>query len=287
MVLRPRDFAAMRINWLDKAANLRSIAEELNIGLDSLVFMDDNPVECARVRAELPQVLTVALPKDPALFRRTLLDLTDFETLQLTDEDRQRGAMYAQQRERRSLEAEQGSLEGFLAALELQVDIAQVADVDIPRVTQLIGKTNQFNVTTVRHPEHAVHEFAASPAHHVYTVRVHDRFGDHGLTGVAIVAIGERAWTIETLLLSCRVLGCGVETALLSAIAGAAATSGAATLHGLFIPSARNDVAAPFYERHGFSRNGERDGAQLWSLSLESATLIEAPAWVRRTGAPT
>lgn len=286
MLLRPRDFAAMRINWLDKAANLRSIADELNIGLDSLVFMDDNPVECARVRAGLPQVLTVALPKDPALFRRTLLDLTDFETLQLTDEDRQRGAMYAQQRERRSLEAEQGSLEGFLAALDLEVDIAALADVDVPRVTQLIGKTNQFNLTTVRHTEQAVRGFAASRAHHVYTVRVRDRFGDHGLTGVAIVATNDGAWTIETLLLSCRVLGCGVETALLSAIAAAAAKSGATTLHGLFTPTARNDVAAPFYERHGFCRNGDRDSAQLWSLGLDAVTSIDMPAWVRRTSPP-
>jgi FkbH-like protein len=288
MLLRPRHFAAMRINWQDKATNLREIAAELNIGLDSLVFVDDNPAECALVRAQLPEVLTVELPRDPALYRDVLLDLTDFDSLTLTEEDRQRGQLYAERRERQEWEAAHtdaaGTLGDYLRDLGIRVRIERADSFAIPRVAQLIGKTNQFNLTTRRHSEQAVRALAASDAAAVYGVRVADRFGDHGLVGVAITAQAANAWTIDTLLLSCRVLGRGVETALLSTLAADARAAGAQTLRGEFIPTAKNEPAREFYPQHGFHRvaaatAGPEGAAQEWELDLRASD-VAPPAWL-------
>jgi FkbH-like protein len=280
MVLRPSHFATLRINWQDKASNLVSIAEELNIGLDSLVFVDDNPAECALVRSRLPQVLTVELPSDPALYRGILLDLVAFDTLALTDEDRERGRLYAQRRERQEWELRNaGSLDAYLSDLGLVVEMAPADAFAIPRVAQLIGKTNQFNLTTRRHNEATVRVLAESPDSGVYSVRVRDRFGDSGLTGVAIVRKRPSVWEVDTLLLSCRVLGRGVETAMLSVLAETARASGAHTLRGDFIRTAKNAPAADFYPRHGFTLVEEHGDTQTWSLELQ-ASVVAVPAWL-------
>ena len=280
MVLRPHHFAAMRINWQDKATNLRGIAEQLNIGLDSLVFMDDNPAECALVRSRLPEVLTIHLPNDPALYRATLLDLTDFDSLALTEEDRMRGQLYAQRRERQSWEAgHAGNLDDYLGELEMVVDVAPADDFAIPRIAQLIGKTNQFNLTTRRHTETAVRAFAGSDDSIVYSVRASDRFGEHGLVGAAILRASGDIWEVDTLLLSCRVLGRGVETAILSALVSAAREGGACLLRGLFIPTAKNAPARDFYSRHGFQLAAEEDTTQMWELDVRAGD-VATPAWL-------
>lgn len=281
MLLRPRHFAAMRINWLDKATNLEAIARELNIGLDSIVFVDDNPAECALIRARLPQVLTVQLPQDPALYRGTLLALTDFESLHLTEEDRQRGQLYAQRRERQDWEAHHAdNLGDYLSELGLVVEVQVADEFAIPRIAQLIGKTNQFNLTTRRHSEADVRAFATAADHAVYGVRVRDRFGDHGLVGAAIVGRGGDVWEIDTLLMSCRVLGRGVETAFLSALVAAAREGGAHTVRGLFIPTAKNLPARDFYSDNGLRLVGERDdGTQEWELDVR-AQVVASPAWL-------
>ncbi len=280
MVLRRSHFAAIRMNWQDKVANLESIAAELNIGLDSMVFVDDNPAECALVRARLPQVLTVQLPRDPAQYRAILLGLTDFDSLSLTEEDRTRGQLYAQRRERQEWEERRGdNVEDYLGDLGLVVALAEADEFAIPRVAQLIGKTNQFNLTTRRHNEGEVRAFAQSADHAVYTVRVKDRFGDHGLTGAAIVAKGRDVWEIDTLLFSCRVLGRGVETALLSAIVAAARADGARLVRGLFIPTAKNEPTRDFYRRHGFTLVEEHDGAERWEFDVR-ADDVASPTWL-------
>lgn len=280
MILRPSHFAAMRINWQDKASNLVSIADELNIGLDSLVFVDDNPAECALVRSRLPEVLTVELPTDPALYRGMLLELVAFDTLALTDEDRHRGKLYAQRRERQEWESHHaGSLDDYLHDLALVVEVALADAFALPRVAQLIGKTNQFNLTTRRHTEAAVHALAKSPDSDVYSVRVHDRFGDSGLTGVAIVRKRPDVWDVDTLLLSCRVLGRGVESAMLAVLAADARASGATTLRGEFIRTAKNAPAADFYPRHGFTLVEEQGETQTWTLDLRTST-VAVPAWI-------
>jgi FkbH-like protein len=281
MVLRLAHFAAQRVNWQAKAANIREIARELNIGLDSLVFLDDNPVERAAVRAELPDVLVPELPTDPAGYRRVLLEiLGEFDTLALTDEDRQRNQLYVEQRARQAAQAQSGSLEEYLANLDIVVEIEQANALSLPRIAQLTAKTNQFNLTTRRYTESDIQDKLAR-GWRAYSARVRDRYGDNGLTGVAIVAPdGPHGWAIDTLLLSCRVMGRGIETALLAHLAEQARRAGARFVLGTYVPSAKNGVVRTCYRDHGFERQDEDDtGRATWRLDLAKAS-IDPPTWL-------
>ena len=283
MILKSSHLAAQRINWQPKAANIREIARELNLGLDSLVFLDDNPVERAAVRAELPDVLVPELPTDPSGYRRALLELAAlFDTLALTAEDRQRTRLYAEQQARQAmLESVPtgGSLDGYLADLGMVVEIEPANDVTLPRIAQLTAKTNQFNLTTRRYTEADIAAFIAR-GWRVYTARVRDRFGDNGLTGVAIVVPDGEAWSIDTLLLSCRVMGRGVETALLAQVADEARAAGARALVGDYVPTPKNSVVRGCYEAHGFAPLADTaEGTTSWRLDLVAQS-IEVPAYL-------
>ena len=283
MVLRLAHFAAQRINWESKAANIRAIATELNIGLDSLVFLDDNPAERAQVRAELPQVLTPDLPADPAQYRTALLELRVFDSLVLTAEDRNRNQLYLEQRARQVFAAQHqssSSLDQYLDDLQIGVEIAPATPLTLSRIAQLTSKTNQFNLTTRRYSEAQIHALQDRGCR-VYSMRVTDRFGDNGLVGVAILAPNSRTtWEIDTLLLSCRVMGRGVETALLAVVTQAAQRGGATHLQGWYLPTGKNDPVQDCYRRHGFTlaeQTGE--GAALWSLDL-ARSAISVPSWL-------
>jgi FkbH-like protein len=284
MVLRMSHFAAVRINWTAKPANIREIARELNIGLDSLVFLDDNPVERAAVRSELPEVLTPELPSDPAGYRRALLEIMGvFDTLTLTNEDRERNRLYAEQRlrqEARTQLEQSGSLEDYLTDLAITVDIEEANDVSLPRIAQLTSKTNQFNLTTRRYTVAEISHKQSLGAR-VLSARVRDRFGDNGLTAVAIVeSDGTSVWSIDTLLLSCRVMGRGVETALLSFIVDMARRSGVRQLRGTYLPTAKNSVVRSVYADHGFTLIEETvDGHSSWRLDVVEQD-IRVPAWM-------
>jgi FkbH-like protein len=288
MVLKWAHVAAHRINWQSKAANLREIASELNIGLDSLVFLDDNPIERAAVRHELPEVLVPELPTDPAQYRAALLELDVFESLGLTSEDRQRGQLYAEQAQRREFEATAGatSLEEYLTGLNMVVDIGSARPADLARIAQLTNKTNQFNLTTRRYSEVELVTMQADGAV-VLGMRVSDRFGDNGLVGVAIVhPFGDGIHDIDTLLLSCRVMGRGVESALLGYIADQARRAGARTLRGRFIPTAKNEPARGCYVSHGFSLIDRcADGSEVWELDLLRNT-VPIAVWLRAANGP-
>jgi FkbH-like protein len=279
MVLREDHFAALRINWRSKAENLAEIAEELNIGLDALVFLDDNPVERELIRQMLPEVLTVELPKDASQFRSTLENLTDFELLAVTREDEQRVGQYQASRRRQALERSSGSLDDYLHSLEIRAEIARAEGHHVPRLVQMLSKTNQFNTTTRRYQTPEMERLLASPDHRVYVLEVADRFGEHGLVGAAIVREERERWRIDCVLLSCRVMGLSVETVLLKRIYDAARRHDVAGLVGEFIPTARNGPTADFYRRHGFQRAGDVDGAQIWTLDLR-VDGIEDPAWI-------
>ncbi|MEO6125851.1 MAG: HAD-IIIC family phosphatase [Ilumatobacteraceae bacterium] len=282
MVLRWEDFAAVRINWDDKPANIRSIADELNIGLDAIAFVDDSPAECELVRRELPDVVVIHLEASPEGDDNPIVDNPFFERVRLTTDDRRRAQQYAEQRQRHELEHRATSLDGYLHGLETVVSVRQVADADIARVAQLTQKTNQFNVTTKRYSEAEIAAMVEDDDHLVLLATVSDRFGDHGTVGVVIVRTSIDRWDLEAMLLSCRVIGRGVETAVIAAVSSDALNAGVSTLRGTFNPTKKNAPAAEFFEQHGFIRlapdDAENSGSQQWSRDL--ATSIESPTWI-------
>jgi len=252
MPLQREHFAAIRVNWTDKAQNIREIASELNIGLDSLVFVDDNPHETALVSELLPAVHTILLPDDPVMYRDLIEGCDLFDTLTFSEEDRQRSDMYAAER-RRAEEASSMSVDDYLRGLEMEVVVDRVDDRTIGRVAQLTQKTNQFNLTTRRYTEGEIRGFVESAERDVLSVRVRDRLGDSGIVGVAIVCHDADRSTIDTFLMSCRVLGRGVEDSLLVACLLVSRRRGGGEVIGEYVPTAKNGRVADFYPTRGFA----------------------------------
>jgi FkbH-like protein len=286
MPLQPEDFAAERINWADKPANLREIAAELNVGIDSIAFLDDNPAERERVRQELPEVTVIDLPADPMGFAAALRACPVLERLAVLREDAERSRYYAEQRERAAAHDAATSVEDFYRSLAQQVEIAPVSAATLARAAQLTQKTNQFNATTRRYSEAQVSEIAASPGCGAYTVRVRDRFGDNGLVGVMITREAEAGVAeIDTFLLSCRVISRTVETAMLSFLVNEARARGQAELRGWFLPTAKNAPAADLFRRHGFELRSSTATGSCWSLRLADAA-VTCPDWIALTAEP-
>lgn len=285
MVLKWEDFACVSVNWREKPENMVEIAAELNVGLESLVFFDDNPAERERMRSALPQVLTLPVPDDPSQYVRALLESRAFDRLSRTDEDRRRTEMYREQEGRRKLESSAGSVEEFLSSLGTMVSVAPVDELSFPRALDLLHKTNQFNLTTRRHSAAELTSLLANPDFAAFTARVSDRFGDSGIVGVAIIGIREKVAFIDSLLLSCRVIGRRVETAFLSFLVDWARSRGARVLEGEFIRTAKNEPAADFYGRHGFLAVDSTEAAGRWSLDLQNVP-FEWPACIQRPSLP-
>ncbi|MBL8291790.1 MAG: HAD family hydrolase [Bryobacterales bacterium] len=286
MLLRSKFFAAMRINWNDKAQSLREIAAELNLGVDSLAFVDDNPAERERIRQELPEVAVIDLPADPLQYAEAVRQCALFERLSLSEEDLHRSELYVQQRHRSSLEQQSASVEDFLFALEQQVTIEPLREATVARAAQLAQKTNQFNLTTRRYNELELREIAARPDYEVLTVRVRDRFGDNGLVGLCVLRTRGRVCEIESLLLSCRVIGRTVERALLAYAVDRCRLRGADIVEGRFIPTRKNKPAESFYCSHGFSERVADDGpGTLWMLDLKHAS-VTSPPWIKLSTPP-
>ncbi len=280
-LLRREHFAALEIGWNPKPESLRRIAAELNIGLDSLVFVDDNPAERAAVRHELPEVLVVELAQDPMQFAASLRALPSLERVRVSNEDRDRGQQYAVQRSRAALKTSAATLEEYYRSLEMTVELAPLTPATRARISQLTQKTNQFNLTTRRYDEAGVAALAADNSTRIYGCNVRDRFGDNGLVGVVIVHDRPPAWEIDTFLLSCRVIGRSIESAMLSHVAGQAHRAGVHLLRGWFLPTAKNQPAEDFYSRHGFELVQTREGASLWQYDLRRRQ-IEWPDWLAR-----
>jgi FkbH-like protein len=246
MRLSMADVVAHRINWLSKADNLRALAKELNLGLDAFVFMDDNPLECAQMQAELPQVVTLQVPHE-AEITQWLSRVWNFDKLVTTQEDAKRTLMYRENAARRSLETGSSNIGEFLAALDVQVDIQMPAEDEWQRIEQLTKRTNQFNFTTRRRSVPELKELLSQGAQ-ALRVRVSDRFGDYGLVGVMIVQACEDALLVDTFLLSCRVLGRGVEHAMLRALGERALLLGLSSVEIELISSPRNEPARAFLD---------------------------------------
>lgn len=252
MLLRREHLVAHAINWSAKSSNLVTLANELNIGLDSMVFIDDSPYELEEVAAACPGVTCLRIPEDPADLPQLLPRHAElFDQLEVSEEDRQRTAMMQAQSAREDIRAALPPGD-FLAQLALEVRMFPVAAQHIQRVAQLINKTNQFNLTTRRRTWEEVIALADDPTWRIFALDVSDRFGDYGLVGVAIAAHEETGWRLDTFLLSCRVLGRGVETAFLRAIADVLCETEDGQLRAEYLPTDRNGLVRDFLPLHGF-----------------------------------
>jgi FkbH-like protein len=278
MLLRPEQFAALHINWRAKSDNLRAIAAELNIGTDALLLIDDNPVERREVRGAMPEVLVPELPEDPFEYAELVRAHPALQRLRLSAEDRGRGAMYAAARAARQLETTLGSREEFLRSLAQVAEVAPLGPMNLARVAQLVGKTNQFNLTSRRRGEAELQQLAAR-GWQVYALSVRDRFVDNGIVGVVILEVRGALCEIDSFLLSCRVIARTVETALLAFTAARARALGAERLQGWFLPTAKNAPAADFYRAHGFTPVEDREEGSRWELDLREKD-VPCPEWI-------
>ena len=244
MHLKQEHVVLHRINWIDKPANIRSLAEELNLGLDSFVFLDDNPMECAQMRAELPEVITIQVPAESD-FSEFLQNLWMFDKPNVTAEDASRTQMYRENVARRAIERSANDIEQFIAALGMQIDIAIPTLEEWPRLEQLTQRTNQFNFTTRRRSAVELKSLMDDGTS-IFRVRVSDRFGDYGIVGLVVAQASGAVLRIDTFLLSCRVLGRGVEHAMLSRLGELAQSAGLEQVSLLHVPTTRNIPARAF-----------------------------------------
>jgi len=269
MILKENHFASIKINWDSKISNMKKISEEINIGLDSLVFFDDDKLNREIIRTALPEVKVVDLPDDPSLYLKTLMELNDFNSYQFSEEDKKRGQMYADERKRQELNETIMDITEYLKALNMVVTIEKANSFNIPRISQLTQKTNQFNMTTKRYLEEDIKKFANSNKYLVYSARIEDKFGDNGIVGVVIVKREEKKWIIDSFLLSCRVIGRRVEETILVYILEEAKKERVNTLIGEFISTKKNIPAKEFYKKIGFELIEEKNGRQLWEFPIE------------------
>jgi FkbH-like protein len=276
MVLREENFASIKINWNDKISNIKSIAEELNIGLDSLVYFDDDPINREVMSKALPEVITVDLPGDPALYTQKLMSLNDFNTFSITEEDKKRGRMYVEERKRSQLENSVSNLDDFLSQLGIKIKIIKADKFTIPRISQLVLKTNQFNLTTKRFQEEDILKFSQDKNMLVGCAQTADKFGNNGVTGVFILhkSPDYSEWSIETFLLSCRVMGRRIEYGIMSYILSEARKEGIKKVRGRYIPTKKNKPCESFLPNSGFEKEGE-DWVYYTDVPFEMAKNLE------------
>lgn len=270
MILREDHFASLKINWEDKIKNIKEIANEINIGLDSIVFVDDDPVNREYMRRGLPEVLCVDLPKDSSLYSERIRDMNEFSVLNITKEDAQRGKMYIEQRKRQEMEQSSASLGDFLKELKLKIVIKKADAFTIPRISQLTLKTNQFNLTTKRYQESDIKKFSEDQRFLVGCAQVEDKFGDNGITGVFIVnKDNPKEWFIDSFLLSCRVMGREVEKGVFGYIINKAREEGVEKIRAQFIPTQKNKPIERFLPDCGFSKESDH-----WVYQISSNFVI-------------
>jgi FkbH-like protein len=269
MVLRLEDIVSFKANWDSKADNIRAMAAELNLGLDSFVFVDDNPAEIEIVRQFAPEVTTILLGPDPAGYVGQLQDCRLFEPRTITAEDAERTGQYRSDVQRKELQASVTDMDSYLESLAMEAVISEFTPVDVPRLSQLINKSNQFNLTTRRRSEAEVIAVMNDPGQIGYSVRLKDRFGDHGLISIVVGKKTGEAMHIDTWIMSCRVLKRQVEEEVLNELARLAKARGCARLEGVYLPTAKNEMVRDFYPRMGFSLIRENGTGREFELKLD------------------
>ncbi|MBA2525653.1 MAG: HAD-IIIC family phosphatase [Pyrinomonadaceae bacterium] len=274
MALRRDHFVSFKANWNPKPDNLRLIADELNLGLDSFVFLDDDPVEIDIVKEFTPEVSAILVGPDPSDYVKQLQDARLFEPLNITVEDFQRTQKYKQESFRKRDETSFTDLSSYLASLKMAVTISEFRSVDVPRIAQLINKSNQFNVATRRRAESEIARLINDQNCVSFSVRLSDRFGDYGLIGVVIGALDRSApapvFEIDTWLMSCRVLNRQVEEEMMNEIARLAEKHSCTQIRGVYIPTAKNQLVRNLYPRMGFQKLTETETHSQFSYELET-----------------
>lgn len=284
MVLSAQQLVLKKVNWDDKPSNLRAIASELNLGLDSMVFLDDSSFECEAVRQQLPMVRTVQVPAALNDYPRVLQEIS--QLFLAGGQAAGAGAKTEQYRQRadaEQLRARFDSQEDYLASLQLQVELSRNAHASVARISELSQKSNQFNLTTTRYSVAELEQLMHSPVHAVYSFVVMDKFGSAGLTGVVVVTFDGALARVENFLMSCRVIGRGIETSIWQRIVADALASGCRELQASYIPSAKNAQVADFYDRLGLALLAESSaGVRRYSIALADFIAPVTP-WIEMT----
>lgn len=268
MVLKETDFACMRINWDNKAENMRAIARELNLGLDAFVFIDDSPYECEMVKTLLPEVSVYRMPLSPLEIPPFIASIPGLVSVKVLEEDLKRNEYYLAEKNRQAFQGKFQTVDEYMAGLKMELTIGEAEPQSIPRVAQLTQKTNQFNLTTHRYQESDILRFMSDGCR-IYTLRMRDIFGDYGLVGVAIIKPRENgAWVIDTFLLSCRVLGRSVENAFLRYSLDEIGSSGGTTVFGEYIKTGKNGQVRDLYSRLDFREQESSEERAVFVLDL-------------------
>lgn len=259
MALREDDFVAIMANWEPKSRNIAELATRLNLGLDSFVFLDDNPVERESVRLELPDVTVAEFPADVTQLPKVVSALFDdhFFTQRLTQEDAAKTAQYQAEEKRQVAKAASASIDDYIRSLGITITVGEARDANAARVAQLTGKTNQFNLLTRTFSDEELAAYRAKPGSAVYVAEVTDRYGDYGLVFVLMLTVAGRTATIDNLLMSCRVMGRHIEDAVLAAVEERLAAQGVSDIVGAYVPTARNSPVSGLLDRLGFDRVGD------------------------------
>jgi len=271
MLIREEHIAAMKINWQHKADNIKEIAQELNIGIDSLVFVDDDPSQRAFMRGFVPEVEVLELPKDSTLYRETLLQYKGFEIEGFTEEDRKRGALYYADRQRSNAVKDVKNLDDILRTLKIKLKIAPLNQLTMPRAVQLTQKTNQFNLTTRRYNKEDIDALVVSGGG-AWTLDISDVYGDYGMTGLIIVEKKLEHWYIDTLLMSCRILGKMIEHQFVGHVLGVLQSMAPMNVVAEYISTAKNAQTENFYTSTGFSKMENTDARHLFIIDLQKYT---------------
>jgi FkbH-like protein len=287
MALRLDDFVALRANWDDKVSNLRALAQDLALGTDSFVFLDDNPLEREWVRSQMPEVAVVELDAAPFHYVRQLDSGRYFEALTLSQEDLARSEQYRVEAQRESMRSAAASLDEFLIGLRLEASVAPVSAANLARVTQLVNKTNQFNLTTRRYADAEVREIANDPRGWAGAFEMADCLGSYGLIGVLFCkpGAGDRSWEIDAWLMSCRTLGRQMEKFMFDRMLEAAQRRGIARIEGVYRPTKKNSMVSRLYDDFGFRRAAESADEVRYEFAVPESPAITA-THVRNVSCP-
>ncbi|WP_347553116.1 HAD-IIIC family phosphatase (plasmid) [Pseudalkalibacillus hwajinpoensis] len=281
MVLSEKDFVQISCNWRPKSESLANMASRLNLGRDSIVFVDDNPFERELVSSQLPEVTVIPLSQDPSLYIHDLLIDGYFNTMTSTDEDHKRLEKYKQIAKREELKEDSASIEEYLLQLEMKLDLFEVLSAHIPRITQLSQRTNQFNMTTNRLTESEVAVISNSESSSIYGFRLKDKFGDNGIVGYVHVKKEEHRWLIENFVMSCRVFQRNVESEVLRLILENAKSQGVSEVIGNYQPSQKNKLVSDFYQNNGFEFVDYGENSTCWVYLFKKE--IEKVEWIQLT----